>query len=175
MIRTEQPIDADAIHAVTAAAFRGADYAAADVDGDPGEAALVGWLRADSSWIPELSLVAELDGVVVGHLVATRGYVGESPALGLGPVSVHPDQQRRGFGSALVNELLARADKMGETLVALLGDPDYYERFGFRESTWFGVQPPVDDYGKHFQALTLAAHDPAMVGRFRYAAPFDRL
>ena len=175
MIRTEEPTDIEAIHSVTAAAFRKAEHAAPEVDGEPGEAALVGWLRADAGWIPELSLVAELDGVVVGHVVATRGYVGEQPALGLGPLSVHPDQQGRGFGSALVYELLSRAGARGETLVALLGDPDYYERFGFRESTWFGVEPPVEEWGKHFQALTLPAHQPTMVGRFRYAAPFDRL
>lgn len=175
LIRLEQPADADAIHDVTAAAFRGLDYAAPQVGGEPGEAALVGWLREDAGWIPELSFVAEHDGVVVGHVVATRGYVGEAPALGLGPLSVHPDHQRTGVGSALVHELLAVADRRGETLVALLGDPDYYERFGFRESTWFGVTPPNEAWGKHFQALTLTAHDPAMAGAFRYAAPFDRL
>jgi len=175
VIRTEEPSDIDAIRQVTADAFRHADYAAPEVDGEPGEAALVGWLREDTGWIPELSLVAELDGVVVGHVVATRGYVEDWPALGLGPLSVHPDHQGRGFGSALVNELLSRAGHRGETLVALLGDPDYYHRFGFRESTWFSVQPPHEEWGKHFQCLTLPAHDPLMRGRFRYAAPFDRI
>lgn len=175
MIRAEQPQDVDVIRSVTAAAFREAEHAAPEVDGAPGEAALVDWLRADVGWLPELSLVAELDGVVVGHVVATRGFVGDWPALGLGPLSVLPEQQGRGVGSALVYELLSRADKRGETLVALLGDPDYYERFGFRESTWFGVEPPVEEWGRHFQALTLTAHEPAMTGRFRYAAPFERI
>jgi putative acetyltransferase len=175
VIRTEEPSDIDAIRQVTADAFRHAEHRAPDVDGQPGEAALVDWLRADAGWIPDLSLVAEFDGAVIGHVVATRGYVGEWPALGLGPLSVHPDHQRRGIGSALVNELLSRAGRRGETVVALLGDPNYYRRFGFRESTWFSIQPPHDEWGHHFQALTLPAHDPLMRGRFRYAAPFDRL
>jgi len=170
LIRTEQPADVEPIRAVTVSAFR------KDGDGpDPVEADLVEWLREDEGWIPELSFVAEHEGAVVGHVVATRGYVGEFPALGLGPLSVHPDHQRIGIGSALVHELLSVADRMGETLVALLGDPDYYERFGFRESTWFGVQPPQEDWGDDFQALTLTSHDPAMAGRFRYAAPFERI
>ena len=103
---------------------------------------------------------------------ATHGW--PIPAEWFGPLSVHPDHQGRGIGSALVNELLDRAGRGGETLVALLGDPDYYERFGFRESTWFSIDPP-EEWGRHFQVLTLPSHDPLMRGRFRYAEPFNRL
>ncbi len=175
LIRVEEQRDVEPIRQVTAAAFRNVDHAAPEVDGAPGEAALVGWLRDDAGWIPGLSFVAEIDQAVVGHVVATRGYVGDWPALGLGPVSVHPDHQGTGIGSALVYELLAKADRQGDTLVALLGAPGYYQRFGFRTSTYFQVDPPNPEWGDFFQALTLTAHDPMMAGTFRYADPFNRL
>lgn len=174
-IRVEGPGDVDEIRNVTAAAFAGHEFAAPLVDGLPGEAALVDWLRADAGWLPELSFVAEVDRAVVGHVVATRGYVGDYEALGLGPLSVHPDHQGLGIGSALVQAILAAADECGETLVALLGEPDYYQRFGFRTSTNFDVDPPEPQWGEHFQALALSAHHPLMAGRFRYAEPFNRL
>jgi len=176
MIRPEQPRDIEAVRRVTADAFRGLEYSIppAEPGGDPGEAILVGLLREDEGWIPELSLVAEVDGELVGHVVATRGYVAESPALGLGPVSVCPDHQRTGIGSALVNAALGAADAMGEPLVVLLGDPKYYHRFGFRPASEFGVVAPEESWGEYFQARPLTAYDPAMTGRFRYAAPFDR-
>ncbi len=70
MIRRELPDDVEAIRAVTAAAFRTAEHSAPPVEagGDPGEATLVSWLRDDAGWVPELSLVAVEDGLVVGHV-----------------------------------------------------------------------------------------------------------
>jgi putative acetyltransferase len=76
-IRPERPTDIPAIRAVTADAFRTAEHSTPPIepDGAPGEATLVGRLREDSGWIPDLSLVAELEGEIVGHVVATRGRV----------------------------------------------------------------------------------------------------
>ena len=173
LIRAEQRQDLEAIRRVTAAAFRDAGHAAPPVDGEPGEAALIGWLREDEGWIPELSLVATVEDELIGHVVATRAFVDHLPALGLGPVSVHPGRQRNGVGSALVRRLLSVAAARGETLVALLGDPAYYGRFGFRPSSRLGVTAPDERWGDHFQALAL--QQPAPRGRFRYAEPFDRL
>ena len=163
LIRRELPADAAAIHALTEAAF-----------GRPTEATLVDELRADPGWLPALSLVA-VDGDVVGHVVATRGRVGDAPALGIGPLSVRPDHQRRGVGSALMHAILGAADALDEPLVVLLGSPDYYRRFGFLRSTDVGVTPPVAEWGPHFQARPLTAYDPALRGVFTYAAPFDRV
>jgi putative acetyltransferase len=146
-----------------------------EADGTPGEATLVGWLRADAGWVPELSMVAEVDGQVVGHVVCTRGTVDGSPALGLGPLSVDPAHQRSGVGSALVHAVLGGADALGEPLVVLLGDPAYYRRFGFRPASEVGIVAPEPAWGDLFQARTLAAHDPALTGTFAYAAPFSRL
>ncbi|MEU8005213.1 N-acetyltransferase [Catellatospora sp. NPDC049111] len=170
LIRRETPADVDAIRSVTEAAF-GPMYAP-DPAPEPG---LVDQLRADAGWLAQLSLVAEVDGEVVGHVVCTRGRVGDTPALGLGPLSVRPDHQRSGVGGALMHAVLGAADALGEPLVVLLGDPGYYGRFGFRQAEQFGVLAPEAEWGAHFQARPLTGHDPAVRGVFTYAEPFLRL
>lgn len=176
LIRRERPDDVPAIRAVTAAAFTGVAHAVPplEADGAPGEATLVGWLRADPGWVPELSLVAEVDGAVVGHAVCTRGSLAGVPVLGLGPVSVSPDRQRGGVGSALVHALLGAADALGEPLVVLLGDPAYYARFGFVPAATMGIEADPA-WGAYFQARPLASYDSSLRGHYEYAAPFGRL
>lgn len=165
------------VRAVTATAFAGVPHSAPSVepDGVPGEATLVGWLREDEGWIPELSLVAEVDGDVVGHVVCSRGRLDDTPALGLGPVSVLPGRQGGGIGSALMHGVLAAADARHEPVVVLLGDPAFYGRFGFVPAASLGITPPEPAWGDHFQARPLTAYDAQLRGTFRYAAPFDRL
>lgn len=176
LVRRERATDVAAIGEVVAAAFRAVPHSAPPVDasGDPGEVALVGWLRADPGWILELSLVAVEEERVVGHVVCTRGHLDERPALGLGPVSVLPDRQGAGVGSALMHAVLAAAEARDEALVALLGDPGYYTRFGFGPASALGIAAPDPAWGDYFQARPLAAYD-GRGGSFRYAAPFDRL
>lgn len=170
LIRREEPADVAAIRDVTAAAF-----ARPDRPGEvPGEAVLVEELRDSAAWIPALSMVAiGPDGDVVGHVLGSRGMVGSVPAVALGPISVHPDHQRRGIGHALMHAFLGAADAMGEPLVALLGSPEYYSRFGFRAGSEYGILPPAE-WGPHFQVRTLAAYDPGLRGTFTYAEPFSR-
>ncbi len=176
MIRRELPADIDAIRAVTAAAFRTAPHSAPPVEpnGDPGEATLVSWLRDDDSWVPQLSLVAVEDDVVAGHVVATRAYVDAEPALGVGPLSVLPNHQRSGIGTALMHAVLGAADALDEPLVGLLGDPAYYRRFGFVPARPLGVSAPDPAWGDAFQVRRLTSYAGA-TGTFRFAAPFDRL
>ena len=170
LIRREEPTDASAVHAVTTAAFAKPDVPVTV------EAALVNQLRASGSWIPELSFVAIGAGEeVVGHVVCTRGHVDTIPALGLGPLSVHPHHQRRGVGLALVHSVLGAADAAGEPLVCLLGSPDYYSRFGFRASGQLGIVPPDPAWAKYFQVRTLTTYDPGVRGTFAYAEPFNHL
>ena len=176
LIRRERPADIDAIRAVTAAAFTGVEHSAPPVEpgGEPGEATLVGWLRADAGWVPELSMVAVDGDEVIGHVVCTRGRLDGTPALGLGPLSVSPDRQRTGVGSALVHAVLGAADALGEPLVVLLGDPAYYSRFGFGPARAVGVIAPDEQWGDYFQVRTLSAYY-GQSGRYAYAEPFDRL
>ncbi|MEU8706869.1 N-acetyltransferase [Streptomyces sp. NPDC048565] len=170
LIRRETPSDVPAVRAVTAAAFSRPETPL------PVEVTLLDELRHCEGWLPELSLVALGDkDEVVGHVICTRGHVGTVPALGLGPLSVHPDHQHRGVGLALVHTALGAADALGEPFVALLGSPAYYGRYGFRTSTEYGITAPDPSWGEYFQVRTLAAHDPALRGVFTYAEPFERV
>ena len=166
LIRRETPADVDAIRSVTAAAFAPS----------PAEAPLVDELRASAGWLPALSLVAvDSSDAVIGHVLCTRSHVDSAPVLGLGPLSVHPDHHARGVGSALVHTVLGAADALSEPLVALLGNPAYYHRFGFVLSDVHGIRPPDPAWQHHFQVRTLAAHNPALTGTFAYAEPFSRV
>lgn len=163
-VRRERPPDAAAVRALHRAAF-----------GTDAEARLVDELREDAGFLPHLSLVAVDGADVVGHVIATRGWVEPlgAAALGLGPLGVRPDRQGRGTGTVLVHALLAVAEAAGERLVALLGSPEYYRRMAFVASTELGIDPPDPAWGRHFQARALAS--PAPRGTFRYAEPFRRL
>jgi putative acetyltransferase len=142
---------------------------------DVPEAPLVDELREDVGFLPHLSLVAEDGGRITGHVIATRGWLEPLgiPVLGLGPLGVHPDLQGGGIGTVLVHALIAVAEACEERLVALLGSPAYYRRFGFVRSTELGVAPPEPAWGEYFQARHLTGLPVA--GTFRYAAPFSRL
>jgi putative acetyltransferase len=164
LIRRERPADAAAIAEVHVAAFQG------DVEKN-----LVVALRASDAWLPSLSLVAEDEGQVVGHVVCTRAHVATTPALGLGPLGVLPSHQKHGVGGALMHAVLAAADALDEPVVVLLGHTDYYPRFGFEPATRYGIEPPVSEWGAHFQARTLSTYDSAIRGPFAYAQPFNDL
>lgn len=167
-VRVEQPGDVAAIAAVHGAAFPTPEGAA-----EPVEVGLVEALRADAGWVTGLSLVAVEDGEVVGHVVCSQGLVGDTPALGLGPIGVLPAAQGRGVGAALMTAVLDRARAGGWRVVALLGS-DWYARFGFVPASRLGIHAPDPAWGDHFQALVLD-DGPAPAGTFAYAAPFTAL
>jgi putative acetyltransferase len=170
VVRQEGPDDVGAIRAVHAAAFaRPGDIA------EPVEAALVDALRESGQWLPQLSLVAADEGVVVGHVVCSRGWVDGRPALGLGPIGVLPDVQGRAIGHALMYAVLGAAEALAEPVVCLLGSPAFYARFGFVRSTEVGIEPPDPTWAEHFQAMPLSAFSNDLAGTFKYAPAFDEL
>jgi len=174
VIRRETASDVTAISAVHAEAFGGGS------DGrtghEPAEVRLVNELRAGPDWLGRLSLVAVVDGEVVGHVCCSRGRLeAVVPALGLGPLGVLPNHQRRGVGTALMQAVLGAAMALDEPLVCVLGDPGYYRRFGFVPASQLGIQAPDESWGDHFQALVLLPPESPMSGRFSYAEAFDRV
>jgi putative acetyltransferase len=160
LVRTETEADRNSVRNVVARAF-----------GQTDEAELVDALRADPSWIPDLSVVGVRAGHVVGHALMTRLLVDGSPALALAPVAVAPESQGLGVGSAMVRELLRRATDAGERLVVVVGSPGYYGRFGFVAAARVGVEG-FDGAGSAFQAKRLGDPASAPRGRVRYPAPF---
>jgi putative acetyltransferase len=165
-IRRELPADRSAILRLIHDAF-------AKDDTVPVEVGLTEKLFHDEGYIPELSLVAEIDGVVVGYVLGTRGFVGDVEAPGLGPLAVAPDHQGRGVGQALMHAVIGAAEALHQPFLALLGDPAYYRRFGFRPAAELGVQSPDPEWGSYFQGLALT--DGPVNGTYRYAKPFDDL
>jgi putative acetyltransferase len=168
-IRAEGEDDHNAVRSVVAAAFGPAVEVAGLVDG----------LRASSAFIPELSLVATVDDVVVGHVLLTAGELVDELAvrhrvLVLSPLSVLPQQQRRGIGAALVREALARADAAGEEMVVLQGSPAYYPRFGFRDSRTLGIQMDLPDWAPPEAGMgcPLSAWRTSTRGRLLESQPF---
>jgi putative acetyltransferase len=159
-IRPEREGDAAAIYAVHAASFP-----------SDAEARLVDLLRAGNYLC--VSLVAELDGNIIGHIAFSpvttpNGVVG----AGLAPVAVVPPHQRRGVAAELVRVGLAACRAAGCGWAVVLGEPAYYSRFGFKPASEFGL---TDEYhgGNAFQALELVPGGmPVGAGLVRYSAEF---
>ena len=120
-----------------------------------------------------LSLVATDGDAIVGHIVLSKAHVEEHEALGLGPIGVDPDRQRQGIGKALMEEAIRRARETGYPLIALLGHPGYYPRFGFKpaEAT-YGITSKYDAPPEAWMALALPAYTPRVRGRFSYSEAF---
>jgi putative acetyltransferase len=139
-IRDETPADVNAISEVTIAAFRTLEIS------HHTEQFIVAALRAAKALT--ISLVAEADGRVIGHIAFSPVAISDGTRnwYGLGPVSVLPEHQRRGIGKALITEGLRRLREMGAQGCCLVGHPDYYRQFGFRnppELVLEGVPPEV--------------------------------
>ena len=168
-IRPELPDDIDAVAEVHRAAFNGT-----------AEAELVDAIRRSAHFIPALSLVAELNGQVVGHLLISRVELvparGDAiPFLALAPVAVTPMHQRRGIGTLLTRAGLALADARGEEVgVAVLGAPEFYRRFGFVSAEADGISGPWKAPVGVFQVLPLTAADGELPeGVVTYPAAFS--
>ncbi|MGW0435250.1 GNAT family N-acetyltransferase [Micromonospora sp. NPDC003197] len=152
-LRPEGPADITAVRQVVTEAFARLDAPV------PAEVGLVEALRASEAWIPELSMVAEVGGEIVGYALLSRVRVdpGILPALALGPVAVRPDRQGLGYGTSVVQAVLDAAAELGERLVVVLGNPAFYRRFGFEPAARFALTSPWSGLGDPWQALVLPA------------------
>ena len=144
-VREEEPADIPHVHALNRAAFE-----------SPTEARIVDALRGQPDVI---SLVAEEDGHIVGHIMFSPVRLtgaGDVRAMGLAPMAVAPARQRAGIGSALVREGLARCREQGVEALFVVGHSAYYRRFGFCRASGFGISCEFDVPDEVFMALELA-------------------
>ncbi len=151
VIKTETSADIDAITEITTAAFKTLEIS------NRTEQFIIEALRAAK--VLTVSLVAELDGRVIGHVAFSPVTIsdGTQDWYGLGPVSVLPEYQRQGIGKALIQQGLSRLKALNAQGCCLVGHPDYYKRFGFKNMPGFvheGVPPEV------FLAMTFDGHMP---------------
>ena len=160
-IRTEEPGDREAVRRVNEAAFEEAT-----------EANLVDALREAGDSVPELCVVAEADGELVGHLCMSRARLDEVEILALAPMAVLPERQNQGIGGELIREALSRAEQTTFPLVIVLGHADYYPRFGFDPASAYGVRAPFDVPDESWMAYTLPAYEPGTRGTVVYAEAF---
>jgi len=167
-IRVEKPGDESAIHDVHASAFADPEHP----ESTPFEAKLVDDLRIGSAWLPDLSVVALVEGAIVGHVVCTRGHVDGEPVLALGPIGVLPLLQRQNIGTDLMREVVGRVDSLGETLIGLVGEIAFYSRFGFVTASTLSIESPLPDWGDYFQVRPLTGYRPSIIGEFEYPAEF---
>ena len=163
-IRPEQTDDLTAIREVNLSAFEGTT-----------EADLVDALRKQAR--PIVSMVADDDGAVVGQILFSPVTLSSLPDLrimGLAPMAVLPDRQRKGVGSALARAGITACRDLGYEAVVVLGHAEYYPRFGFVPASRFGLRSEYDVPDEVFMAmeLTPGALQGSGPGTIRYHAAF---
>lgn len=165
-IRTEQPSDYEAVYQVVKSSFETAEHS------DGNEHDLVNALRVGSAFIPELSLVSEINGKIVGHIMFTKLQIGEHTALALAPLSVLPEYQRQGIGTSLILEGHKTAKALGYCYSVVLGSEKYYPRVGYLPAETFGIQPSFEVSSENFMAYKLCENAPIISGIVKYADEF---
>jgi len=162
-IRPETPADLHAIHEVNRLAF-----------GQDAEADLVDGLRAGG--FVRLSLVAEVEGQIVGHIlfgtVTIHTETGVVEAVALALMAVSPTHQRQGIGSKLVEEGLRLCREAGHRIVLVLGHPAFYPRFGFSASLAVPLTSPFGGDDSRMAAELVPGALAGVVGRVEYPPPF---
>ena len=122
----------------------------------PTEHFIVHLLRESADFIPELSLVSETDqGKLTGHIMSSKAKLRlpdhtEKAVLTVGPLSVHPEAQNTGVGSALIKHSVQKAKELGIGGLIILGHPTYYTKFGFVPATTFQITLPEKKHQKHY-------------------------
>jgi len=161
-IRPEAPGDHQAIRDVLDAAFPGEDVTL-----------LVDLIRAADGFDPSLSLVADLDSRVIGHVLFSPMTLGGHTVLSLAPLGVHPDHHGKGVGTALTETGLAILADRDEPLVIVEGIPAYYPRFGFELASRYGIDKPSDHVpDEAFMVKWLGPVDDRYRGAVVYPQPF---
>ena len=168
-IRAETAKDYAAIYEVNQKAF-----------GGEVESRLIEALRKSSQFLSELSLVAEENQKIVGHILFSPAVIDtgkeKAPILALGPMAVIPEFQNQGVGSELVREGLTECKRLGYDVVVLVGHPHFYPRFGFTPARAKGLECTFEVGDEAFMITELVPEAlEGMRGVVRYPAEFDGL
>ncbi|MCW8335037.1 GNAT family N-acetyltransferase [Vibrio paucivorans] len=167
-IRTEIESDIKTIESLTYAAFE--NHPHHEVGAKPTEHLIINRLRQDNAL--SLSLVAEENQQILGHVAFSPVQIGEETSgwYGLAPLSVAPNQQGKGIGSLLVREGVAQLKSQGAKGIVLLGEPEYYGRFGFKQRTNLTLPGVPAEY---VLALLLEENEAAPEGDITFHAAFS--
>ncbi len=148
IIRPERLEDYNKIHEVISSAFNRDE-----------EANMVNLLRKDKAFIPDLALVAELNDEIVGYILFSKIRVSNSKdffhSLALAPVAVKPDYQNKHIGAKLILSGLDKAKDLGYQSVIVLGNDQYYPKFGFEPAKKWNIIPPFEVPSSYFMAREL--------------------
>ncbi len=166
LIRKEEPKDYKIIYSVVKDAFDSAEFS------DGNEQNLVNELRKGEAFIPDLSLVAEIEGKIVGHIMFTKATVGENTVLVLAPLSVLPEYQRKGIGLSLIKEGHKIANRLGYEYSIVLGSQSYYSKTGYLPADKFGIKPSFDVSSENFMACKIKKDASDIHGIIKYAKEF---
>jgi len=154
IIRLEEPKDYRTVEELTRAAFNTPDRVDRSKIGCPMEHHMVYKLR-EKDGIMDLNFVAEMNGKIVGHIIYSHAHIiyaddSKKDVLNFGPISVWPELQKSGIGSALMKHSIQEAKNLGYGAILFFGHPEYYPRFGFVEAKEFGI---TDCNGENYPAF----------------------
>lgn len=165
IIRKEKKEDYNKIKELVYNSFKMAKHS------DGKEHILVEKLRSGYSYINELSLVAEIDGNIVGYIMFTKAYVDKYEVLVLAPLAVSEDFQKKGIGSKLVIKAHKIAKDLGYKYSFVLGDPLYYSKFNYIKACNIGVIAPFEVPCENFMVCCLGNNE-GIKGVLKYAKEF---
>ncbi len=170
-IRTENARDYNHIDTIVREAFNDSGVLVAE---------LVNSIRESSNYIPELSLVAEKKGTIVGHIMLSHLNLDDNDrvhrVVTLSPISIKPEMQKKGIGSSLIKAAIKKTDALGEPLIMLEGDPNYYLRFGFKPGKEFGIGIALPHWAPEAaMILPLSKYNQDSKGKIIYPPYFDKV
>lgn len=166
LIRKEIKRDFNEVYQVVKTAFETAEHS------DGNEHDLVVALRDSDNFVSELSLVAEIDSKIIGHIMFTTAQVNEDIVLVLAPLSVLPEYQHQGIGTALIKKGHLIAKNLGYDYSLVLGSEEYYPRLGYLPAVEFGIEIPEGIPSVNFMAIKLQNNAKAISGKVNYAKEF---
>lgn len=170
-IRQENKTDFDAVFHLIEQAFK------TEALSDHKEQFLVERLRKSSSFIPKLSIVAEIENKIVGHILVTKLKIindhSEFVSLTLAPVSVLPEYQGNGIGGMLIRKAHKTAKELGYKSIVLLGHEKYYPKFGYELAEKYGIELPFDVPKENCMVIELTKNGlKGVTGRVEYPKEF---